>query len=235
VRKAVGLWLTGLAAAGLAPCVVSASGAAPENAARLAGWKCQAGDGVGAASRVTYQLKVNGASLDRAVLKPRDSLSTDPSGAADICLMEGKTACRIGSNAVVRVLPSKGVLLFVFRSPERVSCETNSGKSKKVKTPHATIVVGAPRRGTSALDRAGGTSKDVYYLTVEASETVVDVCSGTARVTRNDRPSKAVVVGRKGRITVRETRAQRTVRKLWGSGCGSFVTRGRYSEATVRG
>lgn len=235
---AVGLWLTGLAAAGTALCVVFAPGAAPANAARFAAWRCDAGDGIGAAARVTYQLKVNGQSLDRAVLRAGDKLSTDPSGAVDICLTMGETACRIGSNTIVRVLPRKDVLLSFPGSAKRVTCETTAGKPKKLKTPQATIIVEESRRRTSATDRvAAGTSRPIYAIQIFPRKTQVTVGAGTVLVAKGDRVSNAVVVARNQMLVVRSgsSRPSRPVRRLWGAGRGKFRTRGRFSSATVGG
>jgi hypothetical protein len=241
-RAAVGLWLTGIAAAGLALCVVSASGAAPAKAARSAGVSCDAGDGIGEARRVAYQLKVNGESLDRAVLKAGDMISTDPSGAVDICLTLGQTACRIGSDTAVRVVPSKGVLLYVAHSAKRVTCDTTTGKWKKVKTPQATILVEDSKRRTLAIDRAeAGPSRASYSIGVVATKTDVEVGSGMVLVASGDQVGSAVLVPRDHKAVVRngqkpQVRKQSsTVRKLWGSGKGKFRTRGRFSSGLVRG
>lgn len=237
IRAAVGFWLTGLAAAGAALCVVSAPGAAPANAVRLADAKCDARGGIGLADRRTYDLEVNGASLKSAVLKAGDELRTDPSGSVDICLTQGQTACRIRGNAVVRVLPRKGHLLQIFRSAEGVTCETTTGEPMKVKTPQATIIIDKPKRRTSATDRAAAsTSQAVYVIDVAAKTTVVEVGSGRVLVAKGDGVQRAVVVKPNQTVVVGPTtRPLKPVRRLWGDGKARYRTRGRYSEATTRG
>jgi Tol biopolymer transport system component len=187
---AVGLWLAGLAAAGTAVTGARAPQAAPVGGMRVAAAKCEAGNGIGAADRVKYQLKVNGQSLEHAVLKMRDWVRTDPSGAGDICLRLGRTTCRVGSDSVVRVRPGKGVLLYVTRSVKRVSCETSSGKRKRVKTPQATITIDDP----------------VFSVTVARKQTVVKVRRGAAVVARGARMRQAVVLARNRQVAVRAGR-----------------------------
>lgn len=242
VRAAVGFWLTGLAAAGAALGAVSASGAGPAHADRLAAVKCDAGNGVGLADRRTYDLEVNGQSLRHAVLKAGDELSTDPSGSVDICLRQGRTACRIRGNAVVRVLPQKGHLLQIFRSAEGVTCETTTGEPVKVKTPQATIIIDKPHRRTSATDPAAklwGTTA-VYEIGVATKRTVLAVGSGRVLIAKGDSVKNARVVRPSYEAVVREgaakpNRPKVVVRRLWGSGQGRFRTRGRYSHATLKG
>jgi hypothetical protein len=233
VRTAVGLWLTGLAAAGIAVCLVSVSGAAPASAAPLAAWRCNAEDGVGVADRVTYKLKVNGKSIDYAILRAGDELTTDSRGAVDICLTKGKTACRIRNNSSARVLPSKVVLLNVTRSMKPVACEAKPSKRMIVKTPQARIILDPPMRRLFGTDRAAAGPPAVFSIGVGARATVVEVGSGTLLVASADRASNAMVVGRNQRVVVRS--GQKPVRKLWGTGRGSFRTRGRFSTATVHG
>jgi hypothetical protein len=73
----------------------------------------------------------------------------------------------------------------------------------------------------------------VFSIGVGARATVVEVGSGTLLVASADRASNAMVVGRNQRVVVRS--GQKPVRKLWGTGRGSFRTRGRFSTATVHG
>lgn len=216
--------------------MASAPGAAPANAERLAAWKCDARGGIGLADRRTYDLEVNGESLKSAVLKPGDELSTDPSGSVDICLTTGRTACRIRSNAVVRVLPRKGHLLQIFRSATGVTCETTTGKPMKVKTPEATIIIDKPHRRTSATDRsAASASQAVYEIDVLAKKTVVAVGSGRVLVAKGDSVRKTNVVKPGYEATVETNRPRVAVRRLWGPAKGRFRTRGRYSTATLKG
>jgi hypothetical protein len=233
VRAAtVGLWLASLAAAGVSLCVLGA-GTAPARAEAYAARSCDASEGAGLAERVTYRLRVNGQSVDRAVLKPRDELSTDSSGTVDICLKLGETACRFGGDTVVRILPSRGVLLRISRSTRRVTCETTTGTAKQVKTPEATIVLDTARRRAQSVGATPPARKAVYSIEVLPKQTTVDVINGALLVAKGNRVAKAVVARRNECVVV--SARQSKVRAFWGCGVGQFRTRGRFANATLKG
>jgi hypothetical protein len=235
---AVGLWLTGVAAAGLAFFATCVNRAAPAAAAPLA-WVCDAKGGIGASTKASYRVTLNGEPIDRAVLKRGDMLETDPSGVVDLCLATGRTACRLRANTLAVVLPARGVLLSIRRSARWTSCETESGgPPKRVMTPQATLILGQARR-TSARGRATAAAQMyVFSVGVAGAKTKLAVDAGLVRLKSG---TKAVDVGCGGKAEVRAgeapqvTRKKRTVRALWGCGRGTFMTRGRYSSVVVRG
>jgi hypothetical protein len=218
VKTPPGSWsLTGFAAAGLVSCVAVAAGTAPANGARFAA-NCNPSDGVGSAWQVTYKGKINTTSLNLAVLKPGDELSTDDSGSVDFCLALGGTRWRIASSSVVKVAPGEGVLFSVTKA-KGVSCHSTVGKPLQVKVGRAEIQFRPPSRKTSGVGTATG---DAHYSIKFGDDgrvhTDLKLRGGVT----------ACVVGRDGNGCA-------TVRTLWGTGHGAFRTKGRYAAATVRG
>jgi hypothetical protein len=225
VRTArVSCWLAGLAAAGTAIGLQLAPVAGAAKATMTAA-PCNAPGGVGVASQVKYRLQVNGTSLGRAVLHAGDMISTDSSGAVDICLVAGDIGCRMRGDTAAQVMPSNDVLLYISRSLKRVDCATTAGGSrKKLRTPQGTILVGA-RRSLSAAHSAN----PFFSVYVSREATVVQVIEGgvdvmTATQTRH--------VGEDQQLTLGKRHA---VRSIWGMAKGRFRTAGRYSSAEVKG
>jgi hypothetical protein len=212
-------WLTGFAAAGSVVCVFLAALTAPAESARLAA-KCDPHNGVGSAWQITYKGAINARSLDLAVLNPGDELTTDDSGSVDFCLTLAGTDCRIASSSAVKVAPTEGVLFSVTEA-KGVSCHSTIGKLVRVKVGKATIEFRppSPKRKPSQVGQA---APGLAVYSIKFNDGLVNyVCKcRPGGVTDSS-------VGKDGKTA--------TVRSLWGDAKGAFRTKGRYSEATVRG
>jgi hypothetical protein len=207
-KSAMAFALAGLTATGAILVAANSPSAAPVHVAGVTTDSCSPGK-TGQAVQLKYKLIVGGQAVSRSALKNGMWVTTDPRGAADLCLKQGSWTCRVRPGTRVQALPPKEKNVLLFLGLGRLSCSTPSGGNKKLRTPRETLTLGnqlaARRAGQGARPGSGSSiglkAGTVFSLAVTKRQTVVKVVRGAAVVAPAENKQGAVVVA-KGEQTV---------------------------------